>query len=124
MAQLPTEIVINAPVAFEAIAAIESAIACLVDPYLGEDEGQRQQPAYRNLARVLKKLRLIANYHTENPDALRQQLIDEMTLTARLSEEYSDLVEIAHAAVRWTKDHHLSCPEFQALSDFIENQHG
>lgn len=120
MAQLPTEIVINAPVAFEAIAAIENALACLQDPYLGEDDGQRQEPAFRALSEVLKKLRLVANYHTAAPDTLRQQLIDEMTLTARLSEDTSDLITLAASAIRRAKEKRLSLPEFDALERYLE----
>ncbi len=79
----------------------------------------RNPQAERKVKACLHKLRQLGAYQLARPDEQRRQLIDEMALTAKLSTQLADLVEVAFAAINRIKEVGLAYDEFDRLIDLM-----
>jgi hypothetical protein len=110
----PSDFAVRPDVAAELIGLLEAVLAVLSERN-GNSDGRRELELIPRVAVMLRRLRALSSYMALDPDGQRQQLIDEMAITARLTEQLERLVDLAQVAVYRAYQHGLADDEFNDL---------
>lgn len=108
-ARRPSDFTVRPDIANELIALLDNALSTI------NNNGHHEHQVIARLAIMLRRLRNLNCYMAIDPDQQRQQLIDEMTLTALLYEQIEKLIDLCQAAFIRSQENRLSYTEFDDL---------